>query len=398
VDAPARLCRPGFCSPLFDALVAGVFTVAVLAITAHIPPADAGEVGSHAVDGLGYSVVVLSGAALALRRRWPLPVFGVVTALLALYAARNYAGGPVYAAFGIALYSVAISTDRRRALLLGAAGVVALFVPHITLARRGAGWVPLLFLSWVAGIVFFGDAARNRRAYFAALEQRAHDLEQSREEEARRQVAEERLRIARDVHDVVAHSIASINVQSSVAAHVMDQQPERAREALLAIKQASKEALTDLRAALGQLRQEDEDAPLAPAPALSQLDALVATAAQAGVPVEVSVRGEPHPLPPAVEATAFRIVQESLTNVVRHAGPARATVSMTYAASAVELEVVDDGKGANGAAGSTGHGLRGMQERAASVGGRLEAGPRPGAGGFRVWARLPGRTVDVGSP
>jgi signal transduction histidine kinase len=186
----------------------------------------------------------------------------------------------------------------------------------------------------------------------------------------------------------VAHSIASINVQAGVAVHVIDRNPEQARNALLAIKQTSKEALTELRATLGLLRQGGESLPRTPAASLVQLDSLVATAARAGLPVEVSVRGEARPLSPAVEAAAYRIVQESLTNVVRHADAAGATVSVAYGPESLEIEVLDDGTGASGVDGSEGHGITGMRERAAAVGGRVDAGPRP-EGGFRVWARLP---------
>jgi signal transduction histidine kinase len=210
-------------------------------------------------------------------------------------------------------------------------------------------------------------------------------------EEVRRRVEEERLRLARELHDVVAHSIAVINFQAGVAVHVLDRRPEQARAALLAIKQASGEALQELRATLGVLRQLGEQGgSRAPLPGLAQLDALVARAAQAGRRVEVRVQGEQVELPLAVDLAAYRIVQEALTNVARHAGPAAAVVRLTFGAGEVLVEVTDDGRGLAAAdtPGGGRHGIAGMRERAVALGGELEAGPGP-AGGFQVRARLP---------
>jgi signal transduction histidine kinase len=203
-------------------------------------------------------------------------------------------------------------------------------------------------------------------------------------------VAEERLRIARDLHDVIAHGIATIHMQSSVALHVLDRQPEQAEPALSAVKQLSKQTLSELRATLDVLRADEGEAPLAPTPGLDQLTSLVDVTRRAGLPVDVRVIGDPVALPTAVDVAAYRIVQESLTNVMRHAGgAARATVTVAHGADAVEVEVVDDGLGAASArSGPAGHGIVGMGERAATVGGTVVAGARPG-GGFRVHARLP---------
>jgi signal transduction histidine kinase len=255
--------------------------------------------------------------------------------------------------------------------------------------RTEVVWVHIAFVSWTAAAFFLGDAARNRRSYLAGLEQRARDLEESREEEARRRVAEERLRIARDLHDVIAHSIATIHMQSGVALHVLDRHPEHVRPALQAIKDVSKETMTELRATLHVLREGDEALPLAPTPGLDRLDALIETTRQAGLPVDVEVSRDPAapPLPAAVDVTAYRIVQESLTNVMRHAAAARAHVEVVHCPDHVEIAVLDDGRGAAAEA-TPGHGITGMRERAEMVGGSLDAGPRPG-GGFRVQARLP---------
>jgi signal transduction histidine kinase len=231
-----------------------------------------------------------------------------------------------------------------------------------------------------------------RRAYTARLERTAA-LERARAESARRAVIEERLRLARELHDVVAHSISVIAVQSGVGAHVAHTQPEEAAKALAAIEATSRAALTELRRLLGVLREEGEpQGSLAPVPGLADLDALVAEVAKVGVGVRVRVEGTPSQLPVGVDLSAYRIVQEALTNVVKHAGTARAQVTIGYRDHEVMVEVSDDGQGVipptdNGQA-RVGHGLIGMRERVAAFGGDLEVGPRPG-GGFRVAARLP---------
>jgi signal transduction histidine kinase len=214
----------------------------------------------------------------------------------------------------------------------------------------------------------------------------------------RRRAGEERLRIARELHDVLAHNISLINVQAGVALHLMEEQPEQARTALTAIKAASKDALGELRSVLDVLRHVDEGAPRAPTAGLADLDRLVSGATAAGIDVRVVTSGTPRPLPPSVDLAAFRIVQEALTNVTRHAGQATATVSLTYGEEGLTVSVEDDGRGVNGAGAGTGperprergggNGIRGMKERASALGGDVEAGPRPG-GGFRVTASLP---------
>jgi signal transduction histidine kinase len=223
----------------------------------------------------------------------------------------------------------------------------------------------------------------NRRAYAASIRDRA-------EQDARRRLDEERLRIARELHDVVAHTMATINVQAGVAAHVLPTRPEAAAESLQAIKTASKEGLRELRAILNVLRQADDADPTQPAPGTAQLDALIAGARRAGLDTTLTVTGEPFPLPAAVDLAAYRIVQESLTNAIRHAGPATAAVSLTYQEDELRIDVTDTGPGpkVSAAAGQAGHGLAGMRERAAAVGGIVETGPGP-RGGFRVAAWLP---------
>jgi signal transduction histidine kinase len=208
-------------------------------------------------------------------------------------------------------------------------------------------------------------------------------------EQARRAVDAERLRIARELHDVVAHTMATINVQAAAGAHVIDRQPDEAAQALEAIKRASKEGLRELRGILNVLRQADEQDERSPAPRLAQLDALVENATRAGLPTSVTVHGQARTVAPTVDLTAYRIVQESLTNALRYAGPTTARVTLSYTDDQLHVEVLDGGRGPiHGTSQGAGHGIAGMRERAEAVGGTLAAGPGP-EGGFRVQAQLP---------
>ncbi|MDA8371095.1 MAG: histidine kinase [Nocardiopsaceae bacterium] len=314
---------------------------------------------------------------------------------------------PMLTAFGIAvatpLYYMFGPVDAWIAWLMLVAGVIRLAaVGHRTsaitatvvlLAVFAAGefvqfelWRALSVLAWSLVVLSVGEIARSRRAYLNEVEQRAAEAERTREEEARRRATEERLHIARELHDVIAHNISLINVQAGAAAHRRD--PEQAYAALNAIKQASKETLRELRSTLGVLRQVDEGAaPITPAPSLSQLGDLVAQTTQAGLPTEYTVEGAEVPLPVPVDTAAYRIVQESLTNAVRHADADSATVSVRYG-SDITVQVDDDGRALPVTAVQEGNGLRGMRERAAAVGGEITAGLRP-EGGFRVRAILP---------
>jgi signal transduction histidine kinase len=212
--------------------------------------------------------------------------------------------------------------------------------------------------------------------------------EVTRAEEARRRAGEERMRIARELHDVLAHNISLINVQAGVALHLMDEQPGQSRTALQAIKQASNDALDELRSVLDVLRQGDEAPPRSPASGLAELDSLVAGVSATGLEVRTRVEGVPRPLPAGADLAAYRIVQEALTNVTRHAGPASATVLVRYGQGDLTVQVDDDGRGPSATRSPGGNGIRGMRERMAALGGELSAGPRPG-GGFRVQARFP---------
>jgi signal transduction histidine kinase len=233
-----------------------------------------------------------------------------------------------------------------------------------------------------------------RRQHFAEMAKYRAEQARTREEQQRRQASEERLRIARELHDVLGHHLSLINVQAGVGLHLMDSRPEQAREALTAIKSASAEALREVRSVLGVLRPEEEAAPRAPAPSLARLDDLTA---DAGLPVRTVVDGTPRPLPAEVDRAAYRIVQEALTNVRRHAGPAAAAVvTIGYAEGEVTVRVTDDGAG-SAAPLDGGNGIPGMRARAEALGGTLTAAPVPG-GGFAVRAVLPVNSNEGSGP
>jgi signal transduction histidine kinase len=371
---------------LADGAVAAVFTVFCLVVGRAIA-----ENNDERFNAWSIVVGLVIGGVLVFRRVAPEVTLVVTVAGLGVWTLADFGGGPIYLAPLVPLYTIATFGDRRRTIT----AVVALTVVFVGVALvsndRAAhlGYL-LAFFGWAGGAVFLGVAHHNRRAYLAELEQRARDLEESRDEEARRRVAEERLRIARDLHDVIAHGIATIHMQSGAALHVIDRHPEQAVPALTAVKQLSKQVLQELRATLDVLRADDaEAAPLAPTPGLDRLTALVDVTRRAGLPVELEFVGSESPAPTAVDVAAYRIVQESLTNVMRHAGErARATVTVRHTVDAVDIDVVDDGLGVAAAPVNGGHGILGMRERAATVGGTVVAGATRG-GGFRVHAHLP---------
>jgi signal transduction histidine kinase len=344
---------------------------------------------------LGYALVLLHTLPLAARRRFPGTVLGISVASGLAFAALFMPPVFLGPAILVAVYSVAAYGDRRvslAGLVVAEAGLAAnqLTQGRVERLERSAflGFMGFIAVAWVLGH-FVGD----RHVYAARLEERTAELEQAREELARRAVAEERLRLARELHDVVAHAMSVIAVQSGVGAHVASTKPEEVGKALAAIEVTSRAALTELRRLLGVLRHDSESqASLTPVPGLANLDSLLAELGKAGLAVRLRVEGTPLQLPAGVDLSAYRIVQEALTNVVKHAGPARAQVTIGYRDQEVTVEVIDDGRGAVPPAGDgrvgTGHGLIGMRERVAAFGGDLQVGPRPG-GGFRVAARLP---------
>jgi len=340
--------------------------------------------GRLPLDALGVVLLVAGPVALLGRRRWPLATLLVVAAVTVLFYALGYPFGPAWLALIVAFWT-AVTGGQRLVAWLTAGLAIPAFVALTALFGRTP--VPTLggvvaHLGWLLVVLVAAEVARIRR-------ERVLEAARTRAEEDRRRAGEERLRIARELHDVLAHNISLINVQAGVALHLMDERPGQSRTALVAIKQASSDALRELRSVLDILRLGG-DAPRSPTSGLDSLDGLVANAAAAGLEVRTHVEGTPRPLPAGVDLAAFRIVQEALTNVTRHAGPATATVLVAYGDDGLTVQVDDDGRGHRGPGGTPGggNGIRGMRERAAALGGELTAGPRAG-GGFRVSAHLP---------
>jgi signal transduction histidine kinase len=365
-------------------------------------PADQLPPGASPPPWPAYLLVTAAGIALAVRRRWPVGVWAFTVVLVSAYSMLGYVYGAALIAPTIALYAVVAVSRIRRAVVLGAVSIVVLMAAGGVLGPFPVLGGPVTVVPFEMLVaVGMGMATANRRAYIAEVQDRAERAERSRDEEARRRVDSERLRIARELHDVVAHTMATISVQAAAAAHVLVDPPAEAAESIAAIRAASKEGLRELRTILNILRQADDRDQVQPTPGLDQLDVLVGTIRRAGVATKVSVAGELPPLPPAVDVAAYRIIQESLTNVLRHAGPATATVTIAVRDGCLTVQVGDSGGGLRNRSGDApaGHGLIGMRERAASAGGTLEAGPGP-HGGFEVRARLPvdGRTEAVVAP
>jgi signal transduction histidine kinase len=361
-------------------------TALLLAISAHIPVGH----DERRLDVLGYLLLVAAGVSMAVCRRWPRTVTAVATAVLCLFILRHYPNGPVWAIGWVALGALSWRASRRTAVLGAVAMLAALSVAAVV-AGSGGLLLPLVFLGWSAAAVLLGEALRNRRTLLLGLQERARFMERSREEEAGRRVAEERLRIARDLHDGVAHAMATINVQAGAAAHVLDRRPEAARDALAAIARASGDVLDELTAMLTLLRQDGQPAERAPTPGLADIARLAASTVAAGLSVEVSI-ADPAPVVPAVIGTAaYRVVQESLTNVLRHSRATTVRVRLTPGPQAgLVVSVVDPGPAKLDGATGSGVGLRGMSERVATTGGRLHAGPTL-TGGFEVRAEWNGR-------
>jgi signal transduction histidine kinase len=374
----------------FDALLAlalALVLVAVRALEAH---------GLGRADWPGDVLTVLAASMLAGRRRWPLTVFAGTLALSVVAIVAAPPTGAIALTVVIAVYTLAQVEGRRVSILLALLAGIGLALARGLLQYRGwsdarTAVEPAVTLA----ALFLGWAVSSHRAYIAEIEARAAQAEKTREEDARRQVGAERLRIARELHDVLAHGIATINVQAGVAAHLLAERPDHAAEALRTIKATSRDALRELRGILGVLREAGEIEPREPTPGLRQLDRLIDASSQAGVPTHLTIRGHRRSLPASVDLAAYRIVQESLTNVLRHAGRASALVAISYADDEMTVSVADDGCGVTESRATNGHrpnapghGILGMRERAHALGGELEAGPHE-SGGFRVCAHLP---------
>jgi signal transduction histidine kinase len=380
----------GHLSPLLiDGTVALVLFVSMAAqFTRHL------RTGQHPTTALTWALAVLLVVPILTHRRFPLASMAVCLTALLAYAAGRYAAFPGLPVF-VLTFDIALHSKARVAFAALVASAAAMTV-SLALQPNGvaalAEWVASgagLLVAWLVG-----RNLRYRRARWAELQDRAERLERERQEEARRAVTEERLRIARELHDVIAHSMSVIAVQSAVGHHVMDTQPDQARQALAAIEATSRSALTEMRRLLGVLRQEGQTrGSLAPAPGLADLDSLVSQVQDAGLRVWIKVDGQRGPVPPSVDLSAYRIIQEALTNVIKHADCQSATVTICYRADSVTVEIADKGLAAPGAgvapAGNgSGHGIIGMRERVAVFSGQFTAGPRPD-GGFRVRARFP---------
>ena len=353
---------------------------------------------------LGFALLVVSGLVVAVRRRWPVPVF-VTTAVASLvYYGLDFPDGPGWLGLLVSLYTLTAYGDGRRSLVIAGAGAAVLAVGWRFAAadiepRAAIGWV--FFRIGVSVMsAALGESVRSRRVIAAEAQERAELAERTREEAARARADAERLRIAREVHDTVAHAIAIINVQAGVTAHVLDKRPEQARAALQAIEQTSARALREMRAILGVLRDDNDGR--RPHPGLEQIDELTAKARDAGLDVTLEPTPPGTPLPSAVDSAAYRILQESITNVIRHVGPTRVTVALNPGIDVLEIRVTDEGRrtgsgddSADRPSGSgtdtsakPGRGILGMRERCQLLGGELDAKPTPG-GGFEVTARLP---------
>jgi signal transduction histidine kinase len=338
----------------------------------------------------GTVVLLLVGAgALVFRRVHPVAVLAVTFGATLAYSVIGYPDGPIWLALIVAFFTAITSGHRRAAQASLVVGFFA-FLWVKPLLHRGAGPALVSALALLAWLLLLLVAAEVRRVHIERVAQAIR----TREEEARRRASEERLLIAREVHDVVAHNMSLINVQAASALYTFDNDHERARAALATIKDASKQALVELRSVLGVLRDVDERVPRSPTPGADRLTELVDKAAATGLTVHLAVEGERRQLPPAVDVATYRIVQEALTNVTRHARTRDADVRVEYGRRDLVVEVDDHGHTArpNGAPAS-GNGIAGMRERAALLGGTLQVGPRP-EGGFRVRAWFPLEPVE----
>jgi signal transduction histidine kinase len=383
----------------FDAAIAGIMWVLSLLTLKALWPLTHQE---HPVRAI--LITSLALVPLIWRRRYPLAVLAVMSVVFTVGHALNVPESEWWTySWAVAFYGAGVygSSQRRDLVRLGAVAAFLAVLIHRLFFREIEGFdegnlALLQALSLAANLVaviavwWFSDAVRVRREQENQLAETVVQLELDRQENARRAVFDERVRIARELHDVVAHHVSVMGVQAGAARRVLQKHPEKAEEALSNIEAASREAVQEMHRLLGFLRQEPEVAPLAPQPGMNQLTSLVDQMRDAGLPVEVEIAGSERPLPPTVDLSAYRIVQEALTNTLRHAGPARATVKVNYADSAIDIEVLDNGRGPiasqNGSA--VGHGLIGMRERVTLLGGKFQAGHYPGVG-YSVRAHLP---------
>ncbi len=345
------------------------------------------------LDAISVSLLILQTFPLAWRRRNPMRVLYVVGTAITAYSLLGYHDSSAGLGVFVAFYTVAANESRRRATIAAAITACGIFISFAAYATLdSAGWTSSLTATYLSfGLAWLiGDNLRVRRAYTRELEERASELEREREEKASQAVTEERARIARELHDVVAHYVSVMVVQAAGARRIADKDPMAARGALEAVEAAGRTALAEMRRMLEVLRADDPG--MGPQPGLGELDRLIDNVRDAGLPVELSIEGSACCLPAGMDLAAYRIVQEALTNSVKHGGKAAARVTVRYTAETLEIEVTDNGRGAAAplltSVEGGGHGLIGMKERVGLFGGVLEAGPVL-TGGYRVFARMP---------
>jgi signal transduction histidine kinase len=363
----------------------------IAALVALFTGADAAvnDAGHRQADWVTWLLFAVSVGTLLVRSRWPLAVAVVTGAACAGWALYGHIGELLNLPVMVALYAVAVQGDRRRTLRVGVvaalvSGIVSLIAGIDVAQPQGA---PLLEMLWPLVPLLLGEVVRSRRELVREYADRVERAEADREREAQRRVEQERVRIARELHDVVAHTVSAMTVQAGLALDAFDAKPQVAREAMRQVRVSGKEAVRELRATVGVLRS-DAGPDTEPAPRLRELADLAERVRATGLRVSLQVDTGGRTWPQLVELAAYRIVQEALTNVIKHADARQAAVSVGVEGDLLTVEVIDDGTAANGASGHDGYGLIGMRERVLAVGGRIEAGALP-AGGWRVHASLP---------
>ena len=401
-DAPPwawryRRYRPGRNRPAFLPLL-----IAAIQVTGCLA-ASRGQGPANALDGLAFALLVGGPLALLWRRTHPVLTFAVVQVATVAYLVLDYPRGPFFVAAIVALFNAARHGHRVAAWIITGAGyLVYVLVTQFNLFIGGHHLSPdslgeyVVIAAWTAVALAIAEVARTRTEHFAEVARTRAEAARARQEQARRQASDERLRIAQELHDVLGHHLSLINVRAGVALHLLDTKPEQARDALGAIKVASSEALREVRTVLATLNG-DQAPPRTPAPGLADVDGLAEDARGAGLTVHLRRTGPSEEVPGDVGRATYRIVQEALTNVRRHAGPTPTVdIDLNVGPDELRVRVDDSGVGAVPST-SDGNGIPGMRERAAALGGTLVADARPG-GGFRVEARLPLRTRQQYGP
>ncbi len=379
-------------------LTGGLFVAGVILLFAYVDP-----LGTEYQDGDAWGVVLVAAVTLPLilRRRLPLAVGLMTAGAMLAFTIWDYAVPTAVVVIVVAIYSAGVYASLPRSLVVTAAHIGSTIAYVVASSNRHPGhpdldvpnaMVNVLVLVGAWGV---GRAVGNRRRYTAELEDRARRLERAGEAEVRAAIAEERSRIARELHDVVAHHVSVMTVQAAGARRSMDRDPQRSVEALLSVEETGRAALAEMRRVVGVLRgpgdaERSDEAELSPQPGLNDLAGLAEQMRAAGLPVDVTIDGEREPIPLGVDLTAYRVIQEALTNTIKHAGPSTAQVHVSYHSAELRVTVADNGHGIASVLDGRrqGHGLLGMRERVALYGGSVAVGPRRG-GGFEVRVRIP---------